>query len=56
MLFLSPVPEIPTEGQITLNGLDVRDEKQEVKKHIGVLPESTDQGRPQHQNICEQKP
>jgi ABC-type multidrug transport system ATPase subunit len=30
----------PTDGQITLNGLDVLDEKQEIKKHIGVLPES----------------
>ncbi|MCD9026444.1 ABC transporter ATP-binding protein [Cohnella silvisoli] len=30
----------PTEGRVILNGLDVRSEKQEVKKHIGVLPES----------------
>jgi ABC-type multidrug transport system ATPase subunit len=30
----------PTEGQIVLNGLNVRETPQQVKKHIGVLPES----------------
>jgi ABC-type multidrug transport system ATPase subunit len=30
----------PTEGQIVVNGLNVRETPQQVKKHIGVLPES----------------